>query len=147
MSRQRVKIESLVKHFGGLVFSVNQQCTNSDGFGGSERAQDGVFQQRLSHSLPLFGAVHRESSEQHHRNRVVRCTLLQAKRCIRIDDLSRGEAVIRYHNVAVASRDERPRSASLVIRERVLDEIVVQRCSAAVESRDLMMRPDGLRPA
>lgn len=146
MSGQRFKIVSLVKHFGRLVLGVNQQRANADGFGRCERAQDGVFQQSLSHSLPLFGAVHRKASEQHHGNRVTRCTLLQSRRCIRKDDLSRSEAVIRDHDVAVAGRDERPRGPRLVIRERVLDEIVVQRCSAAVESRDLMMRPDGLRP-
>ena len=146
MRWQRFKIVAQIEGLGRFVLGVDQQCTNADGLGGSQRPQNGVFQQTRSDSLSVPRAIHRQASEQHGRNRMAWDTFLQPRRRFRMDDLRRGEAVIADDDVAIAGRHECAGSSSLVIRQRMLDQVVVQRRGATVESRDLMVRPDGLRP-
>ena len=54
---QSLEIKVLVECLRRRVLGVNQECADADRFGDSERAQNGIFQQRRAQPLSLSAAI------------------------------------------------------------------------------------------
>ena len=84
---KRREIVTLVKGFGRFVLGMHKQRAHADARGGGQPADNRVLQQPGTKSFALPGTVYGKSRQEHDRNRVARCALLEAGRCIRIEDL------------------------------------------------------------
>ena len=87
VARQRREIVTLVKGFGRFVFGVHQQRAHADSFGCGQHANYRILEQAGPKSSALPCAIHREPRQQNDGDRVTRCALLQARRCIGIENL------------------------------------------------------------
>src|SRR6185369_4914689 len=120
-----------------FVFCVDQKRSSADGFGSANGAAERVPKQSLAVALSLLGLADRKPSHENDRHGITSLSFHNSGRSIFRSDRRGREAVVADHAVA-ACENVGPGAAARLVLQGVLDQEIIERWFAAIESGSLM---------
>ena len=137
MNRRRFETIAFIETTCPLVFGVDKNRANTDNFGGLKCSQKGISQQTPANLFPLMLKIDSQPGQNHHRNRMPRQTLPDAR--------GRVAVIHRPHGQAVIAADPEPLTNNIGLRcigplilQCITPQAIVQKGMTAIETTAIM---------
>ncbi len=138
MNGRRLEAKALIETARPFVLRMNKDRANAGDVGGLKRTQDGISQQTPAYLFPLMMKIDGQSGQNHHRNRMLRQPLPNAR--------GRGVVIHRPHGKTVIANDLAPltndksfRCIGSLILPRIAPQPVVEQDMTAIETVAVML--------